>query len=63
MTAYVTLSLYRIHSNKGPGRLDKSFWVGAYLFQYLLKGSTPKWMILVISRLIPSRIELSMQAF
>ena len=24
---------YRIHSNKRPGRLDKSFWVGDYLFQ------------------------------
>ena len=23
---------YRIHSNKRPGRLDKPFWVGAYLF-------------------------------
>ena len=25
---------YRIHSNKSPGHLDKSFWVGAYLFHY-----------------------------
>ena len=50
---------YRIHSNKSLGHLDKSFWVGAYLFQYMLKGSTQKWMILVNFRLIPSHIELS----
>ena len=31
---------YRIHSNKGPGHLDKSFRVGTYLFQYLLIEST-----------------------
>ena len=53
-------SMYCIHSNKRPGSLDKSFWVGAYFFQYLLKGSTHKWMILVIFRLIPSHIEVSM---
>ena len=47
-----------------PGRLDKSFWVGAYLFQYLfthlLQGSTQKWLILPIFRLIHSHIELCM---
>ena len=51
-----------IHSNKSQGRLDKSFWVSAYLFSYLLKGWTQKWMILTIFRVIPSHIELSMQA-
>ena len=37
--------MYRIHSNKGLGRLDKSFWVGAYFFQYLWKGSTTAFKI------------------
>ena len=27
---------YCIHSNKCPGHIYKSFWVGAYFFQYLL---------------------------
>ena len=31
---------YYIHSNKRPGHLKKLFWVGAYLFQYLLQRST-----------------------
>ena len=52
--------IYRIHSNKRPGRLDKSFWLGAYLFQHFLQGLTPKFMILGIFRLIPSHIELIM---
>ena len=30
---------YRIRSNK---RLDKSFWVGAYFFHYLLLRIDPK---------------------
>ena len=51
---------YRFHSNKSPGRLNKSFRVRAYLFQYLLQGSTPKFMILAIVRLIPNHIELIM---
>ena len=34
--------MYRIHSNKRPGRLTKSFRLGAYLFQYFLKWSTPQ---------------------
>ena len=42
-----------------PRRLDKLFWVGSYLFQYLLQGSTQKWMILAIFRLIPSHGKLS----
>ena len=54
------LYMYRIHSSKRPGRQDKSFWVGAYLFHYLLQGSTPKRMILASFRLILSHIELSM---
>ena len=41
-------SEYRIHSNKCPEHLDKSF---CYLFQYLLQGSTPKFMIVAIFRL------------
>ena len=32
----VQLRDYFIHTNKHPGHLDKSFLVGAYLFQYLL---------------------------
>ena len=44
------------------GCLDKSVWMGAYLFQYLLQGSTQKWMIWVILRPIPSHIELGMLA-
>ena len=51
---------YSIHSNRRPGCLDKSFWVGAYLFQYLLQGLTQKLIILAIIRLIPSYTELSM---
>ena len=35
---------YRIHSNKHPVRLDKSFWVDAYLFQHLLQGLTQKFI-------------------
>ena len=50
--------IYRIHSNKHPGHLDKSFQVGTYLFQYLLEGSTQKIMILAILSLIPAHIEL-----
>ena len=40
--------------------LDKSFWAGAYLFQYLLQGSMQTWMSLAIFRVIPSHMELSM---
>ena len=29
---------YHIYSNKRQGRLDKSFGMGANLFQYLLQG-------------------------
>ena len=36
---------YYIHSNEQPGGLDKSFWAGAFMFQYLLQGSIQKWMI------------------
>ena len=36
---------YHIHSNKRPGRLDKSFRVGIYLFQYWMQKSTQKCMI------------------
>ena len=53
------LCTYHIHSNKRPGHLDKLFRVGAYLFQYLLQGSTQKFMIFTIFRLIPNHIELS----
>ena len=53
---------YRIHSNKRPGRFDKSFRVGAYLFQYFLQGSTQKLMILAIFRLIPNHIEVSIMS-
>ena len=48
--------LYRIHSNKHLGYLGKSFWVGAYLFQYLLQRSTKKCIISAIFRLIPNHI-------
>ena len=48
---------YHIHSNKRPGRLDKSFWVGPYLLQHLLHALTKKFMILAIFRLILSQIE------
>ena len=51
---------YHIHSNKHLERLDKPFQVGASLFQYLLQGSIPKFMILAIFRLIPNHIKLSM---
>ena len=36
---------YRIHSNKRPGHLTKSFRLGAYLFHYYLQWSTknPPW--------------------
>ena len=38
--------------NKCPEHLDKSVWVGAYLFHYWLQGSTQKWMILAGFKLI-----------
>ena len=43
-----------------PSRADESFQVGTNLFQYLLQGSTQNSIILAISRLISSHIELSM---
>ena len=52
--------MYRIHSNKRPEHLDKSFWVGAYLFHHLLQGLTQKFTIFAIFRLIPSHVVLSM---
>ena len=42
------LCKYSINSSKSPGCLDKSFWVGACVFQYLLQGSTQKWTISTI---------------
>ena len=48
-----TKPLYRIHSNKRPGRLDKSVRVGAYLFHYLLQGSSQTWMIWAVSGKFP----------
>ena len=56
----IIVFLHGIHSNKRPGHLDKSFWMGAYLFQYLLQRSTLKFMILAIFKLISNHIELSM---
>ena len=37
---YLLPFYYHIHSNKCPGCLDRLFWVGVYLFHYLLQGST-----------------------
>ena len=58
----VSRPYYHIYSNKRPGHLDKSFWVGAYLFQHLLQGLTQNWMIFAIFRLILSQIEFDMTA-
>ena len=55
-----TAEVYRIHSNKRLGHLDKSFQVGAYLFQFMLQGSTKKFMILAKFRLIANHIDFSM---
>ena len=60
INTFMKNNIYRIHSNKRPGHLDKSFRVGTYLFQYLLQGSTQKFMILANFRLIPNRSEFSM---
>ena len=38
LTSLHFIYMYRIHSNKHPGHLDKSFGMGTYLFQYLLQG-------------------------
>ena len=53
-------SVYRIHSNKRPGCLDKSFWVGTYWFQYCWKVRPKKWMIFALFRLIHSHTEVGM---
>ena len=37
---FLKIQIYFIHSNKRPRCLDKSFWVGAYVFHYLLQGSS-----------------------
>ena len=44
MTFYLEVQKlsYRIHSNKGPGRFNKLFHVGAYLLHRLLEGLTQK---------------------
>ena len=57
-------STYRIHSNERARICTqgaKSFWLSAYLFHYLLQGSTQKWMILASFRPIPSHIELGIR--
>ena len=50
---------YRIHSNKCLGHLDKSFWVGTYLFQFCWKDQPKNGSFgpFVILRFITSKFD------